>query len=299
VAEHYNAKHIVRTVTEGEFVSDLPSILAAMDQPSIDGVNTWFVSKAAKEAGLKVAISGLGGDELLAGYPSFTEMPRWRRRYGWLAAIPGLGALAREVIAVFLPGLAKASPKSLGLFEYADSWPGLYLLRRGLFLPKELPKIMDGDFAREGLRRLKPLHRIAETISPDPGSPMAKVCALESANYMRNQLLRDADWAGMAHSLEIRVPLVDATLLKSFASSIPNLKPGSGKSALANAPSRAMPGEVVRRAKTGFYVPTETWMGAAAGLRPPAGTAKAPKGVVSRRWSSVVLSSMTSCSAVS
>ena len=60
-----------------------------MDQPSIDGVNTWFVSKAAREAGLKVAVSGLGGDELLAGYPSFTDLPRWRRRFGWLAALPG------------------------------------------------------------------------------------------------------------------------------------------------------------------------------------------------------------------
>ena len=68
-------------VSAGEFQSDLPAILAAMDQPSIDGINTWFVAKAAREAGLKVAISGLGGDELLAGYESFTDMPRWRRRF--------------------------------------------------------------------------------------------------------------------------------------------------------------------------------------------------------------------------
>lgn len=292
VAERYSAKHIIRTVTEEEFVSDLPAILAAMDQPSIDGVNTWFVSKAAKEAGLKVAISGLGGDELLAGYPSFTEMPKWRRRFGLLAAIPGFGALAREIISAFMPGQAKASPKSLGLFEYADSWPGLYLLRRGLFLPKELPKIMDAEVAREGLRRLQPLRNLAGSLTPDPGSSIGKVCALESANYMRNQLLRDADWAGMAHSLEIRVPLVDAALLKSFAPSIGGLKPGVGKAALANAPSLPMPDEVVNRAKTGFYVPTEAWMGAAAGLR--TGKTTAPKGVVSRRWSSVVLSSMTS-----
>ena len=81
VAERYGANHIVRRVSEQEFRDDLPAILDAMDQPSIDGVNTWFVSKAAKEAGLKVAISGLGGDELLAGYPSFVEVPRWRRRF--------------------------------------------------------------------------------------------------------------------------------------------------------------------------------------------------------------------------
>jgi asparagine synthase (glutamine-hydrolysing) len=289
VAEHYHAKHIVRAVTEQEFVDDLPAILEAMDQPSIDGVNTWFVSKVAREAGLKVAISGLGGDELLAGYPSFTEMPRWRRRYGLFAALPGLGVLARKLMAAALPGQAKAHPKLLGLLEYADSWPGLYLLRRGLFLPHELPKIMDGEVAREGMRRLRPLDSIADSMSPDPGSPVAKVCALESANYMRNQLLRDADWAGMAHSLEIRVPLVDATLLKNFAPSVGGLTPGDGKAALANAPSLSMPDEVVKRAKTGFYVPTQSWMGAAAGLRLPAREAREPKGLVSRRWSQVVL----------
>ena len=74
MSEHYGARHIVRRVSEREFVEDLPAILEAMDQPSIDGVNTWFVSKAAKEAGLKVALSGLGGDELLAGYPSFCRL---------------------------------------------------------------------------------------------------------------------------------------------------------------------------------------------------------------------------------
>ena len=93
VAKRYGAEHIVRRVSEREFREDLPAILEAMDQPSIDGVNTWFVSKAAKEAGLKVALSGLGGDELLAGYPSFVDVPRWRRRFGPLAAVPGFGAV--------------------------------------------------------------------------------------------------------------------------------------------------------------------------------------------------------------
>ena len=91
VAQRYGARHIVRRVDEREFREELPTILEAMDQPSIDGINTWFVAKAAKEAGLKVALSGLGGDELLAGYPSFADLPRWRRRFGPLAAVPGLG----------------------------------------------------------------------------------------------------------------------------------------------------------------------------------------------------------------
>ncbi|HEX3944644.1 MAG TPA: asparagine synthase (glutamine-hydrolyzing), partial [Rhizomicrobium sp.] len=122
VAKHYGADHIVQYVSEKEFRQDLPAILEAMDQPSIDGVNTWFVAKAAKQAGLKVALSGLGGDELLAGYPSFAEVPRWRRRYGPFAMVPGLGRLARAFICRSAPGLARSRPKVLGLLQYADSW---------------------------------------------------------------------------------------------------------------------------------------------------------------------------------
>src|SRR5579862_3011277 len=221
VCERYGATHVVRHLSRQEFVDDLPAILDAMDQPTIDGVNTWFVSKAAREAGLKVAISGLGGDELLGGYPSFADVPRWRRRFGALAAVPGLGRLARMVIGGVAPGLSKRQPKALGLLEYSGSWAGAYLLRRGLFLPNELPAVMDRDIAVEGLRRLKPLRWLAASLGPDPRSDMGRVCVLESAHYMRNQLLRDADWAGMAHSLEIRVPLVDFTLLGGLASSIP------------------------------------------------------------------------------
>ncbi len=99
IAARYGAEHIVRRVDRGEFERDLPDILDAMDQPSIDGVNTWFVAKAAKEAGLKVALSGIGGDELLAGYPSFGDLPRWRRRLGPFAAVPGLGRLLADAAA--------------------------------------------------------------------------------------------------------------------------------------------------------------------------------------------------------
>ena len=120
VAERYGARHVVRRVSEREFRDDLPAILEAMDQPSIDGVNTWFVAKAAQEAGLKVALSGLGGDELLAGYPSFVDLPRWRRRFGPLAAIPGLGRLARLALRSIAPGFARARPKALGLLDYAQ-----------------------------------------------------------------------------------------------------------------------------------------------------------------------------------
>ena len=289
VAKRYGAHHVVRRVSQREFLHDLPTILEAMDQPSIDGINTWFVSKAAREAGLKVAISGLGGDELLAGYPSFVDVPRWRRRFGPIAVVPGVGRLARLLMRAFASPVVTAQPKSLGLLEYAHSWAGAYLLRRGLFLPHELGQVLERDFVREGLRRLKPLCRLAASLVPDPDSDIARVCALESAHYMRNQLLRDADWAGMAHGLEIRVPLVDLKLLKSLAPVLPRFARGGGKAALARAPSTPLPEEVVARSKTGFVVPTGTWISKACKLGPLAEGVREPKGLVSRRWSQVVL----------
>jgi asparagine synthase (glutamine-hydrolysing) len=289
VAARYGATQIVRQVSEAEFRENLPAILAAMDQPSIDGINTWFVAKAAKDAGLKVALSGLGGDELLAGYASFTDLPRWRRRYGALAAIPGAGALARALIKTFLPGLAASRPKTLGMLDYAGSWAGAYLLRRGLFLPDELTALLGPDVARQGLERLAPLVRLQATLQPDPGSDNGRVAALESAHYMRNQLLRDADWAGMAHGIEIRTPLVDIGILKRLASVIPCLTPGAGKAALGAAPSLPLPEDVMRRAKTGFGVPTGAWTDAAA-ERAQIDRGEPPrKGLASRKWSRVVI----------
>jgi asparagine synthase (glutamine-hydrolysing) len=292
IANHYGAHHIVRRVSEKEFNSDLPAIFDAMDQPSIDGINTWFIAKAAKEAGLKVVISGIGGDELLAGYPSFVDVLRWRRRFGTLAKLPGFGALARSLLRTLAPHLARRQPKALGMFEYSDSLHGAYLLRRGLFLPHELGSIINTDVAREGLRRLKPTSHLASMITPDPGNDISRVCALESSHYLRNQLLRDADWAGMAHSIEIRVPLVDVELLKAFAPALATLRPGEGKAALANAPSLRLPAEIVARAKTGFGVPTGAWM--TNGLRRSvmAPLAVEPKGLISRGWSRFVLPSV-------
>jgi asparagine synthase (glutamine-hydrolysing) len=245
-------------VNEAEFRRDLPAILEAMDQPSIDGVNTWFVAKAAREAGLKVALSGLGGDELLAGYPSFEDVPRWVRWLGWTGAIPGLGRIGRECLKA--AGIARRQPKATGLFEYGASYPGAYMLRRGLLLPHELNTVLDRETARIGLRRLNPLKRLKQSMTPKPANPIARVAALESANYMRNQLLRDADWAGMAHGLEIRTPLVDFELARSVAPLLNCVSHGAGKAALAKAPSVRLTDAIVKRPKTGFIVPVGRWM---------------------------------------
>jgi len=256
IAAHYATRHITRLVTEQEFREDLPKILDAMDQPTIDGINTWFVSKAARELGLKVVLSGLGGDELFGGYPSFNDIPLSVRLLSIPGQIPWLGALVRRLLGGFAHGF---NPKTASILEFGGTYPGAYLLRRGLFMPWELEGILGKEVAHHGLRRLDPIRCIGEALDPEPKSSFGKVAALESSLYMRNQLLRDADWASMAHSLEVRVPLVDATLLKQLAP-LTGQYARRSKRLLANSPRLPLPNEVVERAKTGFGTPIERWL---------------------------------------
>ena len=260
LAQRYGVDHHIRTVTAAEFADDVDAIFDAMDQPSVDGINTWFVSKACREMGVKVALSGLGGDELLAGYSTFRSVPRTLRYAGPLSRIPGAPAAARMLIRTLAPRFARRNPKALGVLDYAGTWAGAYFLRRAVLLPFELEGAMDPDLARKGLDELASLRPVASSIEPDPGSDNGRVSALEMSNYMRNQLLRDSDWAGMAHSIEIRVPLVDFTLLQAIAPRVASLKPGEGKALLANAPAIPVPADIVNRTKTGFGIPVGDWL---------------------------------------
>ena len=238
----------------------LPAILAAMDQPSIDGVNTWFVSKATAEIGLKVAVSGLGGDELFGGYGTFHDIPRIQRAMRWTAPFPPLGRALRRAAQPLLDLVPGVHPKLAGLAEYGGSIAGAYLLKRGLFMPWELPSLLPHDVAREGLQRLAPVERIERLMQPRPRHAFAQVATLEACQYMRNQLLRDTDWASMAHSLEVRVPLVDHELLTRLASLIVQSPQLDAKARLAESPHRALPAEVRAHTKTGFSTPLARWL---------------------------------------
>lgn len=260
VARQFGTRHTTRTVSEAEFREDVPRILDAMDQPSIDGINTWFVSKAAHELGLKVAMSGVGGDELLAGYSSFERIPTLVRRLAIPSHIPFLGRLARTVGRHCIPGSFRVHPKALSVLEYGGTYPGAYLLTRGLFMPCELNTVLDEDMVREGLRRLRPLDHIGELLSPDPGTARSRVAVLEAGLYMRNQLLRDTDWASMAHSLEVRTPLVDSHLLQRLAPALALGEVGQGKDLLARSSSLPLPEPVRTRGKTGFSIPVAHWI---------------------------------------
>ena len=259
-AKTYGTRHTTYRVSETEFRNQLPDILDAMDQPSIDGINTWMVSKAASEVGLKVCLSGLGGDELFGGYPSFREIPRWVRTMRIPSRIPFLGGICRRAIHLLGVRALGLNPKADGFVSYAGSYPGAYFLKRGLFMPWELPELVGAEAAREGLRRLNPLAYVGQSLHPDPINAFARVACMESSLYLRNQLLRDADWAGMAHSVEIRAPLVDTTLLAKIAPITQSDRSETNKNLLVNAPTTPLCAEVAGRAKTGFTVPIETWM---------------------------------------
>ncbi len=260
VARRYGARHIVRTVDRAEFERDLPAILDAMDLPTIDGINTWFVAKAAHEAGIKVALSGLGADECFGGYPSFTDVPRsvhWLRPVSF---VPGLGPLVRRGLSAAIDAGLDLHPKAAGLLQYGGDWAGAYLLRRSVYMPWELDELIDPALVADGLRRLAPLSHIAAALhGARPLGDFDRVAALETALYMRNQLLRDADWAGMSHGVEIRVPYVDPFFLAALPSG-EVLARVNAKDAVADVPVPPLPAAVRERRKTGFVTPVGRWL---------------------------------------
>ncbi|MEA2164537.1 MAG: hypothetical protein QOK37_2664 [Thermoanaerobaculia bacterium] len=259
VAQQYGVRHSIQELTLAQFRAELPRIFAAMDQPSVDGLNSFFISKAAHDLGLKVAMSGAGGDELFGGYTSFRDIPRWMPVTSILARVPRLGDGVQRLNAMLARRSRHISPKMGEIVRYGGSYAGAYLVKRGRFLASELPAILGDDIARDGLARLDLLHLIEQTVTPDPGNAFARVAALESSLYLRNQLLRDMDWASMAHSLEVRVPLVDAHLLRKVAPVLVTRRE-RGKQLLASAARPPLPDEVRQRRKTGFTLPIKEWL---------------------------------------
>ena len=260
-AKRLGCPHSTVRIGRERFEAIRDDFLRRMDQPTIDGLNTYFVSHAAAGRGLKVALTGLGGDELFGGYPSFRQLPRllqfgrWAGRHPrWSAALgQGLKCLA----------LSGGPPKLAGLVSHSADLGHAYLLRRALYLADELDALLDESWLRAGLEELQSAPSLAATIGRTGASGAAltehaQIAMLEACWYMRNQLLRDADWAGMAHGVELRLPFVDLPLLRRLAPAIGSHAPPS-KADLA-ACVGGIPDAVIDRAKTGFTTPVRNWI---------------------------------------
>lgn len=293
IAAHYGLSHFVRRISHAEFEQDIPKILDAMDQPSIDGVNTWFASKAAAERGYKVVLSGVGGDELFSGYSSFREVPRIAALGRVMSIIPGARLLVKKVCGNLAKLLGK--PKLVALPNFMNSLEGAYFLKRSLFLPKELSALMGANMAREGLKRLG--GNPAGMVKANARDGVAAVGLMESTQYLRNQLLRDSDWASMAHSLELRTPLVDTQLLESLGSYVTKFSGGVGKGMLARSPVNPLPEHIINRPKTGFSLPMAQWLSDASDKsawndHPILTNSNTPW---ARRWARLVVQNLSEC----
>ena len=258
IAKHYGIKHVVRKVSKNEFYRDLPSIFEAMDQPTIDGINTWYAAKAAAEHGIKVVISGIGGDELFFGYRSFQQLPKITNFFRLCNRVPGLTSLLR-----FFFRFQSRRTENLR-WKYACDWclsiSGAWWMRRSNCAPDEVPLEQETGRILNRALNMKPSDWIKDTVGELPENEILALGKIESMMYLRNQLLRDSDWASMAHGVELRMPLVDAHLLKRLSPHLQSMSKVRGKSLLSNAPLKPLPINIQNRKKTGFSIPVNLWL---------------------------------------
>ena len=245
-SEHCGTEHVETTLRAEDVRASLDGFFAAMDQPTFDGLNTFLVARAAREADLTVILSGVGGDEVFGGYPSFRIAPLLRRTRRVLPA--SVGRVAGGALRGFLP--ASSRMRRLG------GW----LARSDPTLPAEFATRQ--LFGRAEIRALTSTTAAPFDPPPSAASPINRVAFAEMDVYLRNVLLRDADVMGMAHGLEIREPLLDHELVETVVALGDDVKrrgPGP-KPLLAAAVRRELPPHTLRREKQGFSLPMDRWM---------------------------------------
>ncbi len=245
-------------------VEEFDQAVGAYDQPSIDGLNTYFISQAARQAGVKVALSGMGGDELFAGYPYFRLLARLER------TLPRLGAWLVHQAARRLAPRSIRTLKLAAVLANGQSRLSRYAICRQVMAPELRQELLAQP--AQTLGRPLPAEVVAELEAA--AAPLDAVNAhslLELSLYLANMLLRDMDQMSMAHALELRDPLLDHVLVETMASLPGSLKLAPGRSSrtkalLVDALPAALPNRVVRRSKMGFVFPWERWLRAE--LRP-------------------------------
>ena len=266
VAKAVGAEHYERLITSQDVEKELDHIMWAMDQPTVDGVNTYFVSKVAREAGLTVALSGLGGDELFGGYPkTFRGVPRLLYALRLAQATPLGNRVARAALEV-LPNHRRWA-KVQDALNRPPSIASAYLTHRGLFSPSEVRSLVTPEVWEAAMKVFEPVAYITKQskfcTKGNPSAIFDWVSHAELSTYTCNQLLRDTDIMSMAHSLEVRVPLLDHRLVEAVLRLSPGIKSiGSGlKPFLTKVMEEILPPTVLeRKRKQGFTFPFELWL---------------------------------------
>ena len=251
-AEHFGTKHTDWRLDSATAKGLLAKFLEASDQPSIDGFNTFCVSKLAHDHGLKVVLSGVGGDEIFGGYQSFQLVPRMVHASRMLDPARPLRKVAGRVLQ---RGFTSARTNRLGQFLCdVPITAAAYWATRGIFTPQEVQRLLP----RYGCTESGAETQLAMYVPAQP-TLLDEISYLEIARYMRNQLLRDSDVMSMAWSLELRVPFVDNKLLGQIARIPAEIRLRRGKRILLEAMPE-IPPWVRNRPKMGFSFPFKDWV---------------------------------------
>jgi asparagine synthase (glutamine-hydrolysing) len=255
VAEALGTQHHERLVTRADFMGELPAFIGALDQPSIDGFNTYFVARTAHELGLKVALSGLGGDELFGGYPSFRGVPRLLRALKTTRALAGAGAAQAISMVTRSDRWRKVAEAARRPATAASA----YLVYRGLFTRAESAQLLRASDPFDAITHVR------ERAGDVDDSLAEWVGRAELGTYTAAQLLRDNDVMSMAHSLELRVPLLDTGLVETV-NALPAAQRFRGqgtKPLLRELMKDELPPVVLeRKERQGFTFPLQEWLAA-------------------------------------
>ncbi len=269
IAQAIGTQHQEVLLTEQQFVADLDRALDSLDQPTFDGLNSYYMSRAVRQAGFTVALVGTGGDELFGGYNSFRDLPvlyRWSQRLDWMprAALVGgaqLGVAALQPQRGEMPRQTRWA-KLPEMVRHGDSLVSLYQLAYALFLPdfqRELLGAEGSALLDEGLPRA-----VRAQLETDIGgrSSLSAISVLEQRLFLGERLLRDNDVASMAASIEQRLPLVDSVLLEHVfqVPDGPRYNPMLAKAMLRRIGLRGLDPALFRRPKRGFVLPFDSWI---------------------------------------